>query len=44
MTKNRTILGLTEMITIVGPDGSEEVVARIDSGATASSIDLDLST
>ena len=43
MTKNRTILGLTEMITIVGPDGSEEVVARIDSGATASSIDLKLS-
>ncbi len=44
MKKKRTILGLTEIITVVGPNGSENVVARIDSGATASSIDLDLST
>ena len=44
MTKKRTILGLTEVILVVGPDGSEEVVARIDSGATASSIDTELAT
>jgi len=43
MAENRTILGLTEKITIIGPNGNEEVVARIDSGATASSIDIELS-
>ena len=43
MLEKRTTLGLTEKITVIGPKGSEEIVARIDSGATASSIDLKLS-
>jgi hypothetical protein len=32
-------LGLTEKITIIGENVEEEVVARVDSGATASSVD-----
>ena len=43
MVENRITLGLTEKIIVIGPEGSEEIVARIDSGATASSIDLKLS-
>jgi hypothetical protein len=42
MAENRTILGLTENITIIGPK-EENLMARIDSGATASSIDTKLS-
>jgi hypothetical protein len=38
----RVILGLTESITILGEDKQEQVTARIDTGATASSIDLKL--
>jgi hypothetical protein len=39
----RDILGLTEEVTILGLNGNEEkVVARIDTGATASSLDLAL--
>ena len=37
-------LGLTEMITLIGPDGNEEVLARIDTGATKSSIDVSLAS
>lgn len=43
MTEKRIILGLTEKIIVIGPDKEEKVIARIDSGATASSIDLKLS-
>ena len=39
---NRTVLGLTEEVTITGEKGSETTIARIDSGATASSIDINL--
>tara|TARA_Y100000310_G_scaffold155067_1_gene154547 strand:- start:1825 stop:2166 length:342 start_codon:yes stop_codon:yes gene_type:complete len=36
----RVTLGLTEQVTIIGNNGEEEpVTARIDTGATASSID-----
>ena len=39
----RPILGLTEPITVIGNNNQkEEVLARIDSGATASSIDLNV--
>ncbi len=41
--ENRPILGLMEPVTVHGNNGtSEEVLARIDSGATASSIDLNV--
>jgi len=43
MVEKRTILGLTEKISVYGPKEKEQVVARIDTGATASSIDLKLS-
>jgi len=39
----RPILGLTERILIISPDGKEEkITARIDTGATGSSIDIRL--
>ena len=38
----RVILGLTEQVTIIGKDGEKQVTARIDTGATASSIDISL--
>ena len=39
----RKILGLTELVTVVSPQGKEEdVIARIDTGATASSIGQEL--
>ncbi|MBU0459441.1 MAG: RimK/LysX family protein [Nanoarchaeota archaeon] len=38
----RVILGLTERVTIIGANGEKEVTARIDTGATASSIDISL--
>lgn len=41
--KGRTIIGLIERVVVKGPKGEEkEVVARIDTGATASSIDVKL--
>jgi hypothetical protein len=44
MVEKRAILGLIEKIVVVGQNNSEEkVIARIDSGATASSIDFKLS-
>ena len=39
---SRPILGLTEKVTIYGAQRAEEVVARIDTGATSSSIDRSL--
>jgi hypothetical protein len=41
---DRTVVGLTEVITIHGPHGSEKVLARIDTGATKSSISLTLAS
>lgn len=39
----KTIVGLTEEVIITGPTGvNKKVVARIDTGATKSSIDLKL--
>ncbi len=39
----RVILGVTEKITIIGNNNKEEeVIARIDTGATSSSIDINL--
>lgn len=42
MAKGRVILGLTEKITVIGLKDEKEVIARIDTGATASSMDLSL--
>ena len=39
---DKTVVGLTEKVIIVGSKGQKEVVARIDTGATKSSIDLAL--
>jgi hypothetical protein len=39
----RITLGLTEEVTVIGVNGkSEQVTARIDTGATSSSIDAEL--
>lgn len=41
--KNKTVVGLTERIIVKGPGGTrKEVLARIDTGATKSSIDVRL--
>jgi len=40
--KDRQIIGLTEIITIIGSKTTKKAVARIDTGATKSSIDKDL--
>ncbi|MBI2102445.1 ATP-dependent zinc protease [Candidatus Woesearchaeota archaeon] len=40
--EERLVLGLTEEITIYGLKRSEKVTARIDTGATSSSLDLKL--
>ena len=43
MGEDKVILGLTANLTVIGDNGKEEqVVARIDTGATSSSIDLSL--
>ncbi len=42
--EGKTVLGLTELITVIGENCSENVVARIDTGATKSSIDLSLAS
>ncbi|MBN1792948.1 ATP-dependent zinc protease [Candidatus Woesearchaeota archaeon] len=42
--KERTIVGLTEKIIVVGQSETKELIARIDTGATKSSIDLTLAT
>ena len=40
MHKEKVILGLTEQVTVMGKNGREfKVAARIDTGATSSSID-----
>lgn len=41
--KNKTVVGLTELIRVRGPTGAaKDVLARIDTGATKSSIDVRL--
>ncbi len=41
--KDKTVIGLTEKVVIKSPQGKEkEVSARIDTGATTSSIDVGL--
>ena len=40
--EQRIVLGLTEEVTIFGDKTKEVVVARIDTGATSSSMDLSL--
>lgn len=40
----KTVLGLTEEITLHGPEGDRKIVARIDTGAVKSSIDLQLAS
>ena len=42
MTEERVVLGLTEKVTLIGKEKEEQVIARIDSGATSSSIDMGL--
>jgi hypothetical protein len=34
-----TVIGLTEKITLYGPKGKKEIIAKIDTGASKSSID-----
>ena len=43
MMDKRVMLGLVEKVVLIGDNGSsKELVGRIDTGATVSSIDLDL--
>ncbi|RMF05684.1 hypothetical protein D6764_04130 [Candidatus Woesearchaeota archaeon] len=42
--RNRTIVGLAEEVEIIGEEESRKVIARIDSGATLSSIDINLAS
>ncbi len=40
--KNKAIVGLTEYVTIKSSSAKKEVIARMDTGATKSSIDIGL--
>lgn len=40
--KEKTIIGLTTPVIVFGKKGKKEVIARVDTGATKSSIDTDL--
>lgn len=42
--KKRTIVGLTEKVIVKSNDHKKELIARIDTGATKSSIDLTLAS
>lgn len=42
MMPAKVILGLTEEVTIMSSSKKEQVIARIDTGATSSSMDLQL--
>ncbi len=42
--KKKTIVGLTELITVKGNKENKELIARIDTGATKSSIDISLAS
>jgi hypothetical protein len=39
---NKTVIGIVETVIVIGPKGSKEVLARIDTGATKSSVDVKL--
>jgi hypothetical protein len=41
---DKIIIGLTEHVKLNGTDDNEELIARIDTGATKSSIDLTLAS
>lgn len=38
----KTVIGLVEPVIVIGPKGEKEVLARIDTGATKSSVDVKL--
>jgi hypothetical protein len=40
--RNKSVIGLTELVKLVNGEKSKKVVARIDTGATQSSIDTTL--
>ena len=40
--RGKIILGLTENVTLIGPQQHHNVLARIDTGATGSSLDIHL--
>ena len=40
--RGKIILGLTENVTLIGPQQHHNVLARIDTGATGSSLDINL--
>jgi hypothetical protein len=42
--KGKVIVGLTEFVIIKGSHGNKEVIARMDSGATKSSIDISMAS
>jgi hypothetical protein len=42
--QGRTVVGLTEKIILKGKKGTKELIARIDTGATKSSIDISLAS
>lgn len=42
--KDKVVIGLTEHIKINGTDENQELVVRIDTGATKSSIDINLAS
>ena len=42
LPKDKVLIGLTEEVEITGPEKSKKMVARIDTGATKSSIDQKL--
>ncbi len=44
MDDDRLVVGLTEYVKLIGPTSSEEHIARIDTGATKSSIDVSLAS
>jgi len=39
---NKIIIGLTARVVLFGKNGKKEVIARVDTGATKSSIDVNL--
>ncbi len=42
--KTKEILGLTEFVTMIGPNGKKKrLIARVDTGATKSSVDVRIS-
>ncbi len=42
MTEGKTVVGLVEEVILIGKHGDKKILARIDTGATKSSIDAKL--